>query len=919
MKHLLRTMVILALMMTAISAQAGKKGDINGDGNVNTGDVSTLYQAILAGSTSSTYDVNGDGVVNTGDVSALYSLILNPQEYDNEEQWFASCYETLQSKYVLDNYGIDMSLTSFVRQLFNLNELPTDEVKCAWGDDGLYELNTATFDHNIPQATGMWLRLCQNINQCNGYLNSSANHDPQYDAEIRFLRDLYLYYFMDLFGNPPFTTDGDMFTNAPQLTRSQAYTFLVNDLGSLVNYLAEPRTNAYGRVDKAAAWLLLARLHMNAEIYTGSSSYGIAKFWAQKVISSSYGLQTTAVGKYTPYQTLFMGDNNVNGAQKEIILPVQYSSDDDPTFGYSGTTFIVASTFDYDMYTAYPNGINQTWAGNRSPDSFIYNFGYTMVQGNPAEYAAGVGDNRALFYNVDRESYISDLTRFTEGFGYGKFISVKAKNPSAAVTQFADTDFPLMRAAEAYLIYAEADAMQNDLVCTADGLAKLNAVRSRAGATTLQSADAQEIFAEWSREFGYESRRRTDLVRAHAFGMVDEQNMAVETWAWKGDASQGGAIDKVKNIYGIPTIALEMNPNLHQNPGYDVQFPALTLNVNQYTITSDDVLNLDWTRLNGGNYYCYPTTYQVQVSFSTSFNEEVNYQWTDYATGRYTVITSTPYNRATVTIETFKDIIKWYESTHGGSISDDHYIYFRVVGNGAGIGKATSNMISIRVTGLEAAAEDNIWWLVGDCIADGSWSNVSKPAGSSSMIPMLPNGKANELVYEGYFPDGGNFLILSPEAVGTWSGRMVRGGNENGGQVITTDGSVNNIIVNNSGYYRITLNTATNTVKWEMMSPPMDYSSIGIPGYHNGWDTSATLMTPLSSGAHNHDWVASLTLTDSPYEFKFAANGWWDYNWGSADFPFGVGVYNGQNIVGQRGTWYVYFNDMLGTYGVFAR
>ena len=144
-----------------------------------------------------------------------------------------------------------------------------------------------------------------------------------------------------------------------------------------------------------------------------------------------------------------------------------------------------------------------------------------------------------------------------------KFSNLHSDGTTPGHTQFVDTDFPMFRAAEAYLNIAEADARLNGNKCTADGLAKINAIRSRAKATTLTSCNLDQICDEWAREFAFEGRRRIDLIRFNKFGGQTEYK-----WQWMGGTKDGAPFDKHFNIFPIPNSDLNANSNLKQNPGY---------------------------------------------------------------------------------------------------------------------------------------------------------------------------------------------------------------------------------------------------------------------------------------------------------------------------------------------------------------
>ena len=61
-----------------VDMTASTRGDVNGDGNVNTADVSALINLLLTGGTpTGGADANQDGNVNTSDVAALIQYLLS--------------------------------------------------------------------------------------------------------------------------------------------------------------------------------------------------------------------------------------------------------------------------------------------------------------------------------------------------------------------------------------------------------------------------------------------------------------------------------------------------------------------------------------------------------------------------------------------------------------------------------------------------------------------------------------------------------------------------------------------------------------------------------------------------------------------------------------------------------------------------
>lgn len=472
-----------------------------------------------------------------------------------------------------DIEGIDEGTSNFIRQVWNANELTTDEAHCLWGDAGIPEFNHNAWSDAHPMMQALYYRLYFGITVSNFFLQQTSNSDQKTNtqrAEARFMRALYYYYLMDFYGNVPMVTTVSS-EKAQQAKRADVFKFIESELKAIdgedatsKDVLADAKTNTYGRADKAAAWLLLSRLYLNAEVYTGTANWSAAKDYANQVINSGYTLSSTAKNGYSGYQLLFMGDNDTNGAQNEIILPAIHDGVTTQTWG--GCLFIIASTANADIKTNYPYGTSENWGGNRCRPQFVKKFfpNDDAPEGTPTEVKKSAGDDRALFYTKGHTLDLSDETDFTKGYAYIKFLNLHADGTSPKHTQFVDTDFPMMRAAEAYLNYAEADARLNNGECTADGIAKIKLLRARANANTnLSKFTLDQIIDEWSREFGFEGRRRMDLIRFGEFGGQNKYK-----WEWMGGTKSGSSFDSHFNIFAIPSSDLNANSNLSQNPDY---------------------------------------------------------------------------------------------------------------------------------------------------------------------------------------------------------------------------------------------------------------------------------------------------------------------------------------------------------------
>lgn len=467
----------------------------------------------------------------------------------------------------------DNGMTGLVRAMFNMNELPTDEATCSWGD-GLQELNSAKFDPSHPWVKLYYTRLTLGITFCNQYLEVAGGEDKQKTAECRFLRAMQYYLLMDAYGNVGFSTTLE---KPHRMERAELYKWLIEELNAIEPDLAEPRVKTgsdadYGRVDKAACWLLLSRLYLNAEVYTGNAEWQKAKDYAKKVMESPYDINTTSAGRWSAYQLVFMADNDRTAASKEILFPIVNISG--KTRSYGNSLFLIAACFDPAMH-ANPddatgsNGlVGQQWIGLHPRTALLKKFFPSSVAPEVPSYemTSQAGDDRATFWGEGRTYEIENITKSAEGYGVCKFLNYNSDNSTNTDPAFADMDWPFMRAAEAYLNYAEADARLNGGKTSQEGTRVLNKLRERANASTRAESSnysLNEICDEWAREFYFEGMRRTTLIRFGLFGGNTGYN-----WDWKGGEQAGKDFKAYKNLYPIPLTQLQSNSNLKQNPGY---------------------------------------------------------------------------------------------------------------------------------------------------------------------------------------------------------------------------------------------------------------------------------------------------------------------------------------------------------------
>ena len=533
--------------------------------------------------------------------SCVKDLDVNPidpslQNDVTPEQLFNKCYSVFATSGNdggdgnVDVDGLDGGFQHKYRQMWNSNELTSDEAICGWGDEGIASYCHNTYDASHPMLRGYYYGLCIGITFCNQYIDVFGDYDPTMTAEVRFLRAFQFYLLTDAFGNIPFTTkiSGE---NPEQYTRAQVYDFIESELKAIIGetssdqVLSNPSPKkygepGYGRIDKAAAWMLLARLYLNAQVYTGTPQWAAARDYAKKVIDSSYKLHTVGYDangidgvhrKWTAYQMLFMGDNATTDAVYEAIFPVIQNGT--RTTSWGGTEFLIASTVDADVHPnpydpTEVNGVyqNSTWGGNRCRPDLIKKF-FTDVEapsGHAYDVAAAAGDDRALFETEGRYLNVEDESNFKYGYAVAKFNNFKCDGSKGSDATYPDSHLFYMRKAEAYLIYAEAlTRLAGSGAAPAEAVAAINAIRGRAHAIQKASYSLNDILDEWSREFYFEGRRRVDLIRFGKFGGNTDYK-----WQWKGGAYDGRDFEAYRNVFAIPTDDLIANPNLKQNEGY---------------------------------------------------------------------------------------------------------------------------------------------------------------------------------------------------------------------------------------------------------------------------------------------------------------------------------------------------------------
>jgi starch-binding outer membrane protein, SusD/RagB family len=476
-----------------------------------------------------------------------------------------------------DIVASDGNFFTTTRALWNLQEITTDEAICAWGDVGIADLNTQTWNTNNPFLTALFQRLGLSVTYANEFIRlTNGNTKPEvqtYNAEARFLRALAYSWSMDLFGNPPFTTEADgvgkffpkQLDNDMAIGRRKLFAWVVTELHDIENKLGEPGYS-YPQADKAACWMLLARLYLNAEVYTGTAKWDSCKIYCDSVIGcGTYSLAPN-------YRQNFSADNDFTH-NKEMIFA--WEQDGINTQGYVGTTFIIESSCDARYLKAERyHGLttNTNWNGNRTKRQFVNilvdtlaTYGNIPVPASDTMFAK-CKDKRVYLHTKKSWDIPSAASSGDYGIGVYKFTATNVDGSQANHynSAYASTDFPVFRLADAYLMRAEALHNMGD---DDNAVLDINIIRERAFGNTDGDISAgqltdQFILDERGREFYYEAQRRTDLVR---FGKFTDGNY---NWDWKGGDAKGTNVDKHLNVFPIPGSEVSANPKIHQNPNY---------------------------------------------------------------------------------------------------------------------------------------------------------------------------------------------------------------------------------------------------------------------------------------------------------------------------------------------------------------
>lgn len=468
---------------------------------------------------------------------------------------------------------------------YPLQEMPSDEMVAPtrgadWGDGGHWvRLKQHKYTPQDPKLNGAWNFLYSGINTTNRVLATLEPLETEvaktYIAELKALRAIYYYWLLDNFGNVPLAIDAREVDPPGNSTKAEVYNFVEEQLIESLPLLAKtgPSDEAtYGRVNYYTAMATLAKLYLNAEVYTGIPQWQKAIDAADEIINSTF------YALMPDYRTNFIKENK---GSTEFIWVIPYDEIQATNFNLPMASLHMESQRTYNISA-------QPWNGFATVSEFYNSYIDPELNPGPQGEVVGTGPAGAMVTGTLDER----LTNFIVGPQFtstGERIEDPGANPddpdgkpltfTPYINELApdawrqagarigkweipigtngqlSNDFAIFRYADILLLRAEAVARLNSNWNDPYTLAIVNQIREmHGGVDAFVTLDAEKFLAERGREMFAEAVRRQDMIR---FGKYN-------------DAFQFHAADPSDhvNIYPIPEAQINANPNLQQNPGY---------------------------------------------------------------------------------------------------------------------------------------------------------------------------------------------------------------------------------------------------------------------------------------------------------------------------------------------------------------
>ena len=439
-----------------------------------------------------------------------------------------------------------------------------------WNNASYRTLFTHEYDSKNTYIKNTWNSFMIGITQCNTALQYLYKLDQTeevvgYINEALFIRALCMYHLMDCFGTFPMReyTETD-YSQKPQiLTRAQAVERIEKELTTIIPLLKEKGNIPYGRITKAAAQMLLAKLYLNNQVYTGTAptfSDGKGK-WTETITQCDAIIGSKKYKLADNFWNLYKWDNEKYGNETETILPIIYNI----AAGLNGIDW-ANITLHYNQTFGKFTGM---WNGCCTTPDFLKTWDTTDPRYQSDLVKAQTGLNVGILvgqqYNVKGEKlkdrsgkdliYTPEFSVQNSTEAQGARVLKYAPHPESTYGNKSENDFQYYRLADVYLMRAEAKLRNND---APGALLDINEVRTKRGIKpyTLDELTLEKIYNERGYEFYWDGpSRRNDMVRFNRYCAARYEKPASETY---------------RILLPIPISALEANPDLKQNdPRYE--------------------------------------------------------------------------------------------------------------------------------------------------------------------------------------------------------------------------------------------------------------------------------------------------------------------------------------------------------------
>ncbi len=470
----------------------------------------------------------------------------------------------------------DGGMSSYLRNYWNLQTLPTGEAMNAWGDGGLVPLQNGSWSADNQFVAGMFYRLFYMVALTNHFMEQSAGAKldergqselkddlAPMRAEARLVRAISYYHGLDFFRKLPIITEASNEAYPTPVSETELFNFIISELNDVENQLPEAGMAQYGRMDKGTVWMVKAKMYLNAFAFTGTENPVDGVNSLNEVVELTTKINT-AYTLNADWLQLFSSDNN-NASGIIFAVPLHPEN----TKGFSATQYVISAGSNGALADHVGIAGAGAWGGNHATREI-----YDWFQDEPAgdmrgftvDLTAGeeLNDHRATLV-ISKSLEMGNPLDFTQGVNVTKFRNKNADGTSNGFkeTYFVNTDWPMFRLADSYLMYAEA-VLRGGSGNMATAVELVNKLRERAygdKSGDVSSINLDFILEERGREFYWEGYRRQDLNRWNKF----TSGATGDLWPWKGGVANGRGLAPHRAFYPIPSSELAANPNAKQN------------------------------------------------------------------------------------------------------------------------------------------------------------------------------------------------------------------------------------------------------------------------------------------------------------------------------------------------------------------